>query len=1106
MSDPRIEEFSYFHELLTEHAPDGYEPWYFRVRSGSKAPATSYGSWKDESARLSPDAAIEWMEEGGNVGIAGTPDDALVNVDIDDEDETSPDDLKATLIARSRSRVGSHAWYFEAPDAEIPNIPTDDAGEVRANWQYVVAPGSYVETDPDDVPESEREDAGYYTVERDDPVTSIRKGELPQVFLDHLEQTAQEDTDAELDEDLPDPPDRSGAGSKSALFDITAEDVVRKEGGTTDTDDRWSALFHGSDTDANMSLSSQGLIQCWRHNVSHNGLQALTVLSDYPAGCEQVGTPHTSSNAGQSCIKNEDGAHIWHAWKYAKQSGYIPDDDPVPYSALRHLCRDRELCPVSDIPESYDDGSLPGHAYDAAIRTIETHNDLNPGRKPTDELPDSEAPEAQSKASDIEEEMDDTDDPWEYVRRLYNDPDTQRLGRLRATDALEDETAWMFVLESEQLWRYDPRRGYFVQGGEAYSQARLEAELGAHYSVSEKNEIIDRLQARGQTHRSELNAKTADDPLLCVGNCVVNLRTGEPLEHSPEYKFTRGIEHDLPEDGGDPEPVVEFLDDVTKREADRDTLIDHLAHGLMPGHPYRAFVITYGPGGNGKTQLGELFRGFVGEDNAAAVELQDLTGDDEFATGALPTAFINIGDDVSVSEIRNTSVLKTATGGGTLRANEKYEKKFDFTNEAAMFFSANEPPRITEDKASIDDRLYPIEMPFRFVDDPGPENPRERKKVPGISDDLLDNGEAMEGLLALAVEHAQDLIESDGKYSMPEPPSVRREIYEAASDPIRRFALEFFEEGSAGDVILKDDAYTVYTALCHRDDERPAHEDTFKSQISQQSIVDVESGRTRKFGADDDQFTCWKYVRFDTDAKEIMPPRLIGRYFPDDEGEQKRLSEASGEAGDEVSVFGAEPITDAAEALTGYVTVTAEIATTRQLGDEETGRKAVLKDESGAIDLVAWDHNVSSRLKNLEGECIALRNAEVGEYEDTRQLSVVDGLTEIAEIQQGVGYTNPADLEEEASSEHTESETDEDRVQSGLEETPQGERTTDGGEYAGVEPKVLETLRTKGDMPLGRLVGAVGEPPDDVRAAVDRLATKGRVIVDGDGDETEVQL
>ena len=388
MSDPRPEEFRRFHELLTEHAPEGYRPWYFRCREGSKAPATSYGSWKDSDARLSLEEAIAWMEDGGNVGVAGTGNDELVNVDIDDEDETTADDLKQTLIARSRSRTGVHAWYFAAPGEEIPNIPTDDAGEVRANWQYVVAPGSYVETDPEAVPEDQQEDAGYYTVERPDPVQSLRFDELPAVFVDHHESAAQDETDADLGEELPDTGDSNDDRDGSALFDIGASDVLRKEGGSTDEDDRFGSVFHGSDTDANTSLSSRGLIQCWRHNVTHNGFQALVTLSDYSHGCEKIGTPHKGSNAGSSCLSKDDGEAVWHAWKYAKENGYIPEDDPVPYSALKHLCRVRDLCPVSEIPDSPDDGSIPAHAYDAALETIDEDEELDPGRVPTSEIDD----------------------------------------------------------------------------------------------------------------------------------------------------------------------------------------------------------------------------------------------------------------------------------------------------------------------------------------------------------------------------------------------------------------------------------------------------------------------------------------------------------------------------------------------------------------------------------------------------------------------------------------------------------------------------------------------------------------------------------------------
>jgi len=683
---------------------------------------------------------------------------------------------------------------------------------------------------------------------------------------------------------------------------------------------------------------------------------------------------------------------------------------------------------------------------------------------------------------------------WDNARGFYmeNQP---KDGRVLAAAALEAETSWMYVLESERLWSYDADRGFFLPDGAARAHRLLEKELGGHYTITERNEIVDKLKARHQTHRSDLNAKDADKPLLCVGNGVVDLSNGELLPHEPKYKFTRGLAWDYNE-YADATPVLEFLDGITKRPEDRDTLIDHLAHGLMPGHPYRAFVMTYGPGGNGKTQLGELFRGFVGEENAAAVELQDLTGGDDFATGALPSAFINVGDDVSVGEIRNTSTLKTASGGGTLRANEKHEKKFDFKNEAALFFSANEPPRIKEDKQSIADRLYPIEMPYRHVDDPDPDNPNERKKVPGISEKLLSDEDAMEGLLKLAVEHAQELIRTDGQYSMPEGPKGRRDIYEAASDPIRRFALEMLEAGGGNDVIIKEDAYRVYTNLCDRDSERAAQQDVFKRKISQQSIVDVESSQTRKLTPGDDRPTCWKYVRFTENAKSCMAARLKERYFPDDEANSDEGDESSDESTPEIerAAFGAEPVRDAAKSLTGYVTVTIEIVDTRRLGENESGLKAIVKDASGAMDVVAWDHNSIDALEDLEGECAVIQNAEVSEYNGSHQLSTVEGLTDVRKIQQGVGYTETVAPED----------VDDSGQQSGLKDATQAE--TDGGqEFDGCQPKILEALRLNGDMSLPELVAEIDQPPATIEGHVRSLRKNGRVMVDGEGDEMTVR-
>lgn len=314
--------------MLMKNAPKGYEPFFLRCDQGEKNPDCSFGSWKAPRNRITVAQAVNWLKYGWNIGIAGTDKDQLVIIDIDDPEMIPLDSVKPTLTIMSRKRAGYHCYYFGDIST---NVPTD-YGELRTNWQFVVAPGSYVQTDPEIVPESERNDAGYYTIHTARPVERISFDELPEVYRK---------THKEVQELERDPPAHrkhypiSGTMNTSALFEITAEDVVKREGGKTTSSERWASVFHGSDTGKNTSLSHDGLLQCWRCNVSHNGLQALVVLSEYMT-CREAGSPHKNSNAGSSRMIGDNGA-IFHAWRYAKLNGYIPDDDPIPIRAMKYI-------------------------------------------------------------------------------------------------------------------------------------------------------------------------------------------------------------------------------------------------------------------------------------------------------------------------------------------------------------------------------------------------------------------------------------------------------------------------------------------------------------------------------------------------------------------------------------------------------------------------------------------------------------------------------------------------------------------------------------------------------------------------------------------------
>ena len=654
--------------------------------------------------------------------------------------------------------------------------------------------------------------------------------------------------------------------------------------------------------------------------------------------------------------------------------------DAQTYNELLDELDDEEVSHGRDrVEEPTDDSPDPIKA------AIARHNDEydSPDEVPDDALEPDPNPDP------------DTDDApdWSFVRDFYEaaeDGDVSRgQARMVAGEQLKLETDWMYVLESERLWVYDDDSGTYNQHGESAAGRVLVENLGPHYSQTERREIIGRLKDQHQVNRREVNARHYDDPLVCVGNGVVNLETGDLLEHGPEYRFIRGLRWDYEPDTAEPGRILEFLDEVTERVADRDTLLDHLAHGLMPGHPYRAFVVCYGPGGNGKTQVAELFRGFVGEDNSAAVEIDELT-DDDFATGDLPGKIINWGDDMAGDgggTLKDLSLLKKATGGSEIRSNGKWEKTFDFKNEAAMFFSANEPPRIGEQKRSIQDRIYPIEMPYRFETDPDPDDPMQKQKVPNVSKNLLEDDAAMRGLLLLAVEHAEELIANRGQYSQPESPEERLQKYNKSADPIVKFAGKMLEEADEDYRVRKDDVYRTYSSYTDTLEERAASERGFKRQLPGAVPMQIEDARARALATADDEgdrVRCWKRVKWTETAQAHMPDWMISRYADhfDDVEYDDREAETEADTDDDTAALEAlEP---------GFTDATVTIAEKLDPPEWLAGKGHLVDDDGNIVPYVCEGSDPLAIAS--EGDTVEMQNIKI-ESRKAGPTAVLSGVT-----------------------------------------------------------------------------------------------------------------
>lgn len=369
MSSTNPEEFKRFHFGLIRGAPAGYMPFYFPLEIQGKDPRENV-SWKNN--RKTFREAYYLMRQGFNIGIAATSKDPLVIVDIDDLSQVP--EIKPTLQTTSRKRIGLHNYFFSFDGTAKKNIAAKDAGEVRAIWQYVVAPGSFVPCSPEEIdriPENEKVNAGKYTLNNELPVTEITFEELPEVYKARYTEIIHDEVEAvtkRIERKFTKKPE-TGV-HKSALWDLDISDVS----GVSDTQGRRVPMpseIHGSQSGHNCSVS-KGLLHCWRHDNFHNAFSYLAMLAGVMS-CERAGRPHGGNYFGAD---PQDGETVFKVWNYAKERGYIPQSDPIPQRALTYYAIERGLCKKENLT---DDGRLPPIIYQIAL-IVAKQEGLNFGR------------------------------------------------------------------------------------------------------------------------------------------------------------------------------------------------------------------------------------------------------------------------------------------------------------------------------------------------------------------------------------------------------------------------------------------------------------------------------------------------------------------------------------------------------------------------------------------------------------------------------------------------------------------------------------------------------------------------------------------------------
>lgn len=207
------------------------------------------------------------------------------------------------------------------------------------------------------------------------------------------------------------------------------------------------------------------------------------------------------------------------------------------------------------------------------------------------------------------------------------------------------------------------------------------------------------------------------DPLVNVKNGLVDLRTGELLEHDPSrlsaYQFPIVY---------DPDATCPTFDKWALETVGKEQLPALLTGSAMMLDPTQTpgkALLLYGPARSGKGTYLRMLEGVAGRENTSAVSLHELA-EDHFAAAKVYGKVLNTSGDLSAGHIEDLSTFKKLTGWDLIRANPKYGKDFEFKNTALFAFSANEIPSVGETSRAYFERMVPISFANSYA---GKEDP-----------------------------------------------------------------------------------------------------------------------------------------------------------------------------------------------------------------------------------------------------------------------------------------------------------------------------------------------------------------------------------------------
>ena len=306
--------------------------------------------------------------------------------------------------------------------------------------------------------------------------------------------------------------------------------------------------------------------------------------------------------------------------------------------------------------------------------------------------------------------------------------------------------------------------------------------------------------------------------LLNVKNGVLNLDTGEFLEHSPDFLST--VQSNVIFDPKARWTKWKIVLDQVLPEKDKQLLLSEIfGYCLTTSIAYHVAFFLLGDGANGKSVILEVLETLVGSDNCSALTLTDLK--ERFRLAELDGKLVNIVSEVEAKSLVDDAKFKSLVAGDVQIGERKNQDPFKFRPFAKWVIACNGLPATRDRSYGFERRV--LILPFEKI------IPKEQRN-PNLARELIE--EELSGILNWALGGYRRLRENGG-FTIPEASTRALAEYKEQIDPILIFIEEHLSLTDTGGTLLKE-INEVYRRWCEINGYRPVSSGALRKAIERE--------------------------------------------------------------------------------------------------------------------------------------------------------------------------------------------------------------------------------------------------------------------------------